>query len=127
LLEQRSQEETATHNVSKVNSALVEKYGDKAAEVLSTRAQELGTTVQALKGVSQQNPDMVLALFADVAPSSDKNPVTPTSATPRPTEPSNEYPTFEKPPLRGGATNKEILEALRKSKEYTNKRLGVES
>lgn len=56
-------QETQQTNVSKVRSALVSKYGEKAQEVASTRAAELGMSMEQLSSLSASSPDAVLALL----------------------------------------------------------------
>lgn len=62
-LESNSQMAKAQSNVQQVSQALSGKFGDKAQEVVTSKAKELGTTVQELEKLSSQNPNMVLALF----------------------------------------------------------------
>lgn len=50
-------------NLLKVNQTLIQRFGDKAAEALKNKAQELGITVQALGELAQQSPQAVLAYF----------------------------------------------------------------
>lgn len=57
------QQETQQSNVSKVRSALVSKYGEKAQEVASARAAELGMSMETLSSLSASSPDAVLALL----------------------------------------------------------------
>ena len=69
-LSQAKLKETQESNVSKVRSALVSKYGEKAQEVASARATALGMSMETLSALSASSPDAVLALLdASSAPS----------------------------------------------------------
>ena len=52
-----------TANEQTVSNELVAKFGDKAQEVITSKAAELGVTVEALKQQSRENPKLVLAAF----------------------------------------------------------------
>lgn len=62
-LEGNAQQAKAQANVQQVSQALSTKFGDKAAEIVTAKAKELGTSVQELEKLSSQNPNMVLAFF----------------------------------------------------------------
>lgn len=133
LMEQRlkAQQEKAVaeQNLQKVLSTLVQEHGDNAATFIQNKAQELGTTPTKLKELSSSNPTMALHLLGGAAV---KPKVTPSvSSVLSPTNDSGELtrPVVEKGQgvARGGRTNKELLEMFRQSKEYTNKRIGLET
>lgn len=67
-LEQRTQDQVVTENASKVNSALVAKFGDKAQEVVINKAKELGMTPEQLGEMAKNQPNVVLSLFGQAAP-----------------------------------------------------------
>lgn len=104
-LEQRDAQNAYQNNVSKVQDALIAKFGDKTKEVLAEKAASLGTTPKELGDLAGRNPALVLELFKAQGVS-----------TPNPTvrsrnvEPLNvqreEIKRPEKSLLRGG-TNKE--------------------
>lgn len=50
-------------NKTSVDKALVEKFGDKADQVVSEKAQELGVTIQDLVEISKKSPALVLSYF----------------------------------------------------------------
>lgn len=50
-------------NESIVNDVMLDKFGDKAGEVMAAKAAELNTTVAALQKQSRENPKLVLAAF----------------------------------------------------------------
>lgn len=54
---------TQVSNLQTVNQTLIQRFGDKAGEVLSNKARELGITVQALGQLAEQSPQAVLAYF----------------------------------------------------------------
>ena len=53
----------ATGNYEQVQTALVQSYGTKAVEHLQNKAQELGTTVDALQDMARSNPTMAITLL----------------------------------------------------------------
>ena len=56
-------------NLANVNSALVEKFGDSANAVVIDIAKKSGMSVDALKALSAEQPDLVLNLFNGVSTS----------------------------------------------------------
>lgn len=122
-LNEQNQQSTAQQNLTKVSQTLTQTYGEKVKEVIRNRAQELGTTAKDLEELSKTKPNLVLSLFQDVNVQNTQ-PSTSTQYTPRTQNQKLEPPKRERSLMRG-ATSKEVLEALRASKEYTNKRLGV--
>lgn len=125
-LEQRDVQSQQERNLTEVTNKLSEMYGDKSAEHIKQKAQELGTTTKGLKDLSMSNPTMALALLG-----------TPAKSAPKPSQPStlnltakpNEDPTkpkWDKSATRGGFTSKEMAERWKESSAYTNKRLGLE-
>lgn len=129
LLEQQlSQREGAAKkqaNLDQVVHELNQRYGDQAAARIKDKAKELGTTPEELKELSRNNPKMVLSLFVDSKVSSA--PSQSSTFSPRGSD-KIEPPKIEngRGIARGGYTSKEMAELFRKSKEYTNKRLGIE-
>lgn len=115
-----------TTNLNTVVENLSNTYGDKTTSVVAERAKEVGTTPDQLKKLAEDNPQLVLSLFKDVK----VNNTTPTqsSTVPRTTPPPEEGPPkSDKKLITGGASNAEVMDAWRKTKEYTHKTLGVES
>lgn len=134
LMEQRLTErenaQLQESNLKTVVSKLSELYGgaDKAREAIKAKAKELGTTPSELQDLSRKNPAMALTLLgggAKVSPQPSQS----TSVPPISAPDDNPRPTVEvgKGIAHGGYSNKQLVEMLRKSKEYTNKRLGVET
>lgn len=62
LNESREQERLSA-NAASVERELINKFGDKARDVVVAKAQELGIDVAQFKALSSNNPKMVLALF----------------------------------------------------------------
>lgn len=92
-------------NVDLVQNTLISKYGDKAADVISAKAIELGITKEALREMSSANPKVALALFEVVAPNRDMPTSTSVNLERGPQEPAPvERP---KKSLLMGATSKE--------------------
>lgn len=115
---------TAKDNVLSVQSKLVEKYGDKASEVLKDKAKELGTTLEQLKNLSATSPAMVLALFggSTSSPSTTTSSINISSSKP----PASTITRPEKSIISGpGATDRNRAELMRKIREDVYKRNGI--
>lgn len=63
ILNKNTAEKQEQENVSAVQKSLIQKYGDKASEVIAKKAVDLNTTPDALKTLSKTNPALVLQLF----------------------------------------------------------------
>lgn len=63
VLQQDKALSVAQQNQAQVNNAIIQKFGDKAQEVIAQKARELGTTPKQLGELASQSPQMVLALF----------------------------------------------------------------
>lgn len=73
-LEQRDAQTRYQDNVSKVQDALISKFGDKTKEVLAEKAASLGTTPKELGDLAGRNPTLVLELFKAQGVSHTPNP-----------------------------------------------------
>lgn len=62
---ERDQINTAKKNILKVQDVLVKKFGDKAQEQLVAKAASLNTTLDKLKMLSAESPDLVIGLFGN--------------------------------------------------------------
>ena len=124
-LQQRDSQSQQTKNLAEVTQKLSEMYGDKSAEYIKQRAQELGTTVADLKTLSMTNPRLAIAALG--APKT--KPAASQSSVNLPHNPAltNEAPKWERGATRGGLSNKELADRFRQAKEYTNKRIGLEN
>ena len=60
---QEKQHTIAQANELAVSKVLVDKFGDKALDALSTKAGELGMTTDAMKSLAQQSPQAVIQMF----------------------------------------------------------------
>lgn len=63
LLAQREQEAKAKANYAMANRTLVEAYGDKAKEVVATKAAELGISPAMLKAMAETSPKAFLTVL----------------------------------------------------------------
>lgn len=115
-LSQTKAQESAQGNILKVQEALTSKFGDKAAEVLETKARELGTTRQELGKLASQNPQLVLALFGTQVPQGVK-PTTGSVTIPASYKPPVQELTRPEKSLLSGATSRDQAEFMRKIKE----------
>lgn len=124
ILSQEKQVDTAKQNITTVQNKLVEKFGDKAPEVLKAKAAELGTSLDKLKELSASSPAMVLALFGDV--NSSSSPTTPSLRINGIKQPDTQVQRPEKSIISGpGATDKNRIELMRKIKEEVYRKHGV--
>jgi hypothetical protein len=123
---QQSAQSQASSNEKQVSDALFGQYGDKTQEVVSTKAAELGMTVEALKALSQTSPQAALQLFNQASAGS----------APRATSGSVNIPTsFQKeeglqPPeksLLRGASTREQIDYLHKIRDKVYQKHNVES
>lgn len=123
-LQASQMEQVKNGNLNSVKDALESKFGEKAAEAVQLKANELGTTPEQLKKLSEDNPQLVLSLFNNQTNIS--SPTTPgmnSSFTQEPDTPKP--PVNDKKIMRGGASWNDVMEKLQESKAYTNARLGV--
>lgn len=127
ILQEDRAVDAAKTNVLNVQNKLLEKYGDKAGEVLKDKAKELNTTLDDLKRLSATNPALVLSLFGN------SNPATPSATTSSINSGALKAPPTnlvrpEKSLLSGpGASDRARAEFMRKVREDVNKRLNVET
>lgn len=121
---QKQEADTAKANEVKVSNALVAQYGDKTSEVLEQKAQEVGTTVEKLKALAQESPEVVMQLF-QVKAAPTPSPTT-SSVTIPARDPSQEGLQPPSKSLLRGATTKEQVEYLRKIREDVYKKHNVE-
>ena len=119
---QREAQTVAKQNMDQVANALTSKYGDKAQEVINSKARELGTTPEALGNLASQNPNMVLAYFNSGSP--PQSVTSPGNISPLAPEPE---PELERPSrsLLTGARSKDQMDYMAKIRERVYKRHGV--
>lgn len=124
LSAQQSQETVAAQNANSVQSALVQKYGDKAQEAVHSKAKELGMTPESIRALASQSPQAALALFGGG------------QLSPQPTTSSINFPMSSKEPqplqrpeksLLAGATSKDQAAFMRQIKEEIYRKYDVKT
>lgn len=125
MISQRDENEKRRANRQAVQAKLVETYGDKASEVLSAKAAEVGSTTEDLGKLAETSPQLVLNLFNGQGQPT-ANPSTSTINM------SNVQPTPEKlkapeKSLLVGASTQDITDFMKQVKEEVNQELGVET
>lgn len=63
LITKKEQSRTLEQNIAVANDAVVKQYGEKAAEVVKTKASELGMSVERLKEIAAESPTAFLQLL----------------------------------------------------------------
>lgn len=108
-------DQSRQNNKNGVTNQIKERFGDKAREVISVKATELGTTPEALGELSADNPQLVLALFAE----GGAKPANPTSTSMTLPMGDPAVKELEKPvkSLLAGATSQEQADFMKKIKE----------
>jgi len=103
---------------------LNELYGDKAKEVISSKAAEFGTTVASLEAMSKDNPSMALAILGNAKVGIKPTPTTSSvTINSQPVKPKLEAP--DKSIMRG-ATGAEVADVWAAVKADVHERFGVE-
>lgn len=97
VLQQNSQENVLATNMQEVLTTMQTKFGDKAQEVISSKAAELGTQPSELQKMAQSNPKVFLALFPEIKQSGG------------PTTNSYRSQTPDGKPYQAEAPNKSVL------------------
>ena len=116
-------EGTKKNNLNSVYDILSEKFGDNARDAIAEKVQELGTTLDKLKTLASENPNLVLALFeGGKAPSS--NPTSSTFNIPAGT-PKPEGLTRPPKSLLSGASTKDQAAYMKQIQEDVYKKHGV--
>lgn len=114
-------------NLGDVVAQLSQIYGDKAAEQIKKRAAELGTTTDSLRDIAKTNPRMALELLVGKPTKPAVNPSQSQIFPPHQVPDDNPRPSWERSAARGGLSNKELALRWGAVRDYTNKKLGVES
>lgn len=120
---QRDQLSKAQTNESSVNTALQQKFGDKANEIVKAKAAELGISIARVKELSQESPQAVLALFGTAQ---SKQGVTHMTGSQRLPD-YHQEDVLEKPKksLLAGATTKDQSAYMALIRERVYKRNGI--
>jgi len=123
-LQQTQLEAVQDTNLQSVLGTLNELYGDKAKEVITSKAAEFGTTVAALETMSKDNPSMALAILGNAKVSKQSTPTTSSvTINSQQVKPKLESP--EKSIMRG-ATGAEVADVWAAVKADVHGRFGVE-
>lgn len=126
ILNGEKQKDSAITNLKSVNDTLVQRFGDKASEVVMQKAKELGTTAQQLKELSASNPNMVLALFggSTSSPSATSSSFNLSGYKPK----QEELKRPEQSLISGpGATDKKRMDFMAQIRANVYKKYGVET
>lgn len=124
-LTEQEKAKLAQSNISAVTNTLTQKFGDKAKEVLNTKAAELGLSMDIVKGLAETSPTAVLAWFNTSSPASSGAPVRSTVQLPS-TVRDEQLKRPDKSLLRG-ATSQEQSEFMRKIREEVYRKHGIDS
>jgi len=63
MLQNNKQQDAQLNNELAVSKHLVDKFGDKAQEVMASKAEEMGVTVNDLQSLARKSPKIVTAMF----------------------------------------------------------------
>lgn len=121
----REQKQLAEQNLSAVSAQLTQKYGEKAKEVLASKAAELGMSMESVKQIASSSPSAVLAWFNTSSPAPSGAPVRSTVSLPD-TPRDAELKSPSKSLLRG-ASSKDQIEFLKKIREEVYRKHDIDS
>lgn len=113
----------AADNLNKVQEALVSKFKDKAAEVVKSRATELGVTPKDLEELAKKSPALALQLFNTKVGESPSPTTSSFSSRLEPT-PTPKLSRPEKS-LLAGASSADVNEFFKKVKEEVYRENGI--
>ena len=123
-LSQREKEQLAAQNITAVTNTLTQKFGEKAKEVLSTKAAELGLPMDTVKQIASTSPSAVLAWFNTSSPASSAAPVR--STVTLPSAPRDEPVKHPGKSLLRGASTKDQAEFMKKIREEVFRKHGID-
>lgn len=126
LLQQRQEQSIAETNILSVDRKLKEFYGEKVEEVVRTRAESLGLSVQELQELSARSPTGALELLG-VKESVKTQGKSFTSTVNLPLQPKQEEALKPHKSMLLGATGKEQAEYLRSIRERVLTQYGYTS
>ena len=106
--------------------AILQKLLSKT-DHLDDNAKELNMRPSDLEQLAGDNPQLVLSLFQGVEVKSTTPVQTSTVSTPRNSDAPLELPKQEHKIISGGATQEEVMNSWNAAKDYTYKKLGVET
>lgn len=110
ILEARSARAAAESNLATFKKGLMEKFGDKAAEMLASEAAKLGLDVAAISKLAQSSPQAALRILGMEAQAARIQAIKGTVVHP-PTDKGGSQPKVR--PLRIGATDADLRQAWR--------------
>lgn len=123
-LTEREKGQLASQNLSAVRKALVDKFGDKAAEEVKTKAASLGLPMEEVDRIAATSPSAVLAWFNATSPTSSSAPVRSTVTIP---EREPEGITRPSTSMLRGASAKDQAEFMRKIRDEVYRKHGIDS
>lgn len=126
VLSQREAQSVEAQNMLLVTQSLTQKYGEKAKEVISSKANELGTTPNDLKEMARKQPKVFLALFGQSTSGVSTNPTTSSTQSTISKEQSLKPETPKKSVLAGARTE-DLVSEWRKDRDYIYKEFNIES
>lgn len=115
----------AEQNLSAVRSALIDKFGDKAADEVKNKAASLGLPMSEVDRIAATSPTAVLAWFNASSPASSSAPVRSTVSLPSNGEPQK-VSRPEKSVLRG-ASSKDQAEFMKRIRDEVFREHGIDS
>jgi hypothetical protein len=124
-LADRQVKEATVKNINTVSDILSQKFGDRVIEVVTAKTKELGITVDRLKEMAGESPNLVLTLFNEKPRTSPSSSIESSVRLPLNQKQAIERPKLDKP-LMSGAPTSAVVNAWKASADYTKKRLGVE-
>lgn len=108
----REQEASVKQNQQSVVSGLTEKYGEKAEEVYTQKAEELGVPVSFLDDIAAKSPQAVLAYFSG---SSKSGPTRTSPGLNTEQVAQNHSQQTQRKPIMHGASSEDVLSAWRRA------------
>jgi len=127
-LGQDNARKVSDQNLLSVQANLIEKFGDKAQEVIQAKAVELNTTPAELEKLARTNPAMAMGLLGNADVQKTAQPTTPSQTTSH-TVSSRELPSVnhDKKLITGGATSTEIADEWAAIKADVYSKLDVQT
>ncbi|NOQ73236.1 MAG: hypothetical protein GQ574_14610 [Crocinitomix sp.] len=114
------------NNLQGVLQKLNELYGDKAGEIITSKATEFGTTASALETMSRENPAMAIAILSGGKVSAQSKPTSTSVNSRAQTLATPAYTKPEKSVMRG-ATGAEVADVWSKIRDDVHQKFNVEN
>lgn len=125
MLQEQTQSQVMQSNLQSVNDELVGKFGDKAAEVVTAKATELGVTVDDLMEQSRKAPKSVLAYFGQTAAPVTTPTISSINLGAVPPASSNQGELFKNLLTRPGVSADDMSRAMNAVRDEVYKKHGV--